>query len=313
MTVGSAARTSAYTNESVTFTSTSTGTITLLQWDFDNNPATIEATGSPVVRTFSGPTSTTVFNVRLVATGPAGSSQRTRALTIVPASESVTMTAAADTSIYSLSDGTSSGNSGGALPQIVCGRAYNPGTPPTIPAVDNGLRRALVRFNVAGAVPSGSTVLSASVQMRVVYDPLVPIGPQTVNLQRLTRQWTEGTSSSALFSIGLGVLATGGDATWASATSSGSTVNWTFLGGDFSGTVSSSAVVDLSGPYTWPSNATMVSNVQTWLNTPTSNFGWIVRGNEAAAQRSAKVFGSREDADPLFRPRLTVSFRRPLP
>ncbi|MFN9306775.1 MAG: PKD domain-containing protein, partial [Planctomycetota bacterium] len=230
MAVGAAARTSAYTDETVTFTSTSTGTITSLQWDFDNNPATVEATGSPVTRTFSGPTATTVFNVRLLATGPGGSASLTRALTIVPASESVTMESVADTSVYSLNTGASSGTSNGANPQMVCGRAYNPNSPPIIPAVDNGLRRALVRFDVANNVPAGSTVLGANLQMACTYDPLLPTGAQTVSLHRLTRVWTEGTTN---LGIGLGGAATGGDATWASATSSGSIVNWTTAGGDF--------------------------------------------------------------------------------
>jgi PKD repeat protein len=310
MTVGGSPRTSAYTNETVTFTSTSTGTITTLQWDFDNNPGTVEATGSPVTRTFSSPTSTTVFNVRLLATGPAGSASLTRALTIVPASESVTMESVADTSVYSLNTGASSGTSNGANPQMVCGRAYNPNSPPTIPAVDNGLRRALVRFNVAGNVPAGSTVLSANLQMACTYDPLLPTGAQAVSLHRLTRVWSEGTTN---LGIGLGGPAAGGDATWASATSSGTVVNWTTAGGDFVGSASASATVNAAGTYTWPTNATMVSNVQGWLTTPAQNAGWIVRANEAVNQRSAKVFGTREDPVAAQRPRLTVSFRRPLP
>jgi hypothetical protein len=263
-----------------------------------------------VTRTFSSPTSTTVFNVRLLATGPAGSASLTRALTIVPASESVTMESVADTSVYSLNTGASSGTSNGANPQMVCGRAYNPNSPPTIPAVDNGLRRALVRFNVAGNVPAGSTVLSANLQMACTYDPLLPTGAQAVSLHRLTRVWSEGTTN---LGIGLGGPAAGGDATWASATSSGTVVNWTTAGGDFVGSASASATVNAAGTYTWPTNATMVSNVQGWLTTPAQNAGWIVRANEAVNQRSAKVFGTREDPVAAQRPRLTVSFRRPLP
>ncbi|MCA3008905.1 MAG: PKD domain-containing protein [Phycisphaerales bacterium] len=305
MTVGGSPRTSAYTNETVTFTSTSTGTITTLQWDFDNNPGTVEATGSPVTRTFSSPTSTTVFNVRLLATGPAGSAALTRALTIVPASESVTLESVADTSIYANAAGASTGNSNGANAQMVCGRAYNP-----VPPIDNGVRRALLRFDVAGGVPAGSTVLTASLQMACTLNPINPTGSQSIALHRLTRTWTEGTTN---LGIGLGAAAAGGDATWASATSGGAAVNWTTAGGDFIAGASASATVDAVGTYTWPTNATMVSNVQGWLTTPAQNAGWIVRANEAAAQRSAKVFGTREDADPAQRPRLTVTFRRPLP
>jgi hypothetical protein len=193
---------------------------------------------------------------------------------------------------------------------MVCGRAYNPGAPPRIPAVDNGTRRALVRFDVAGGVPAGSTVLTASLQMACTLSPLNPTGSQSIALHRLTRTWTEGTTN---LGIGLGATAAGGDATWASATSSGSIVNWTTAGGDFIAGASASATVDAAGTYTWPTNATMVSNVQLWLTTPAQNAGWIVRANETANQRSAKVFGTREDPLPAQRPRLTVTFRRPLP
>jgi hypothetical protein len=169
-----------------------------------------------------------------------------------------------------------------------------------------------VRFDVVGGVPAGSTVLSASLQMACTYTPALPTGAQTVSVHRLTRAWTEGTSTSGTV-VGIGAPAAGGDATWASATSSGSIVNWTTAGGDFIAGASASATVDAAGTYTWPTNATMVSNVQLWLTTPAQNAGWIVRANETANQRSAKVFGTREDPVAAQRPRLTVSFRRPLP
>jgi hypothetical protein len=39
----------------------------------------------------------------------------------------------------------------------------------------------------------------------------------------------------------------------------------------------------------------MASDVQSWVNTPAGNFGWILIGEETVNQ-NAKLFGSRESA-----------------
>jgi hypothetical protein len=41
----------------------------------------------------------------------------------------------------------------------------------------------------------------------------------------------------------------------------------------------------------------MVADVQSWLNSPGSNFGWLVLGDESVAG-SAKRFDTRESASP---------------
>jgi hypothetical protein len=51
----------------------------------------------------------------------------------------------------------------------------------------------------------------------------------------------------------------------------------------------------------------MVSDVQGWLNSPGDNFGWVLRGNEAAASTS-KRFDTREHADTTVRPILTITY-----
>ena len=51
-------------------------------------------------------------------------------------------------------------------------------------------------------------------------------------------------------------------------------------GGDFSATVSASQSVGAIGQYTW-SSAQMVADVQSWLDNPASNFGWLVLGDES--------------------------------
>ncbi len=52
-----------------------------------------------------------------------------------------------------------------------------------------------------------------------------------------------------------------------------------------------------------------MSDVQTWLDSPATNFGWIVIGKEQALT-TAKRFGSREGT-PVLRPSLTVTYCLP--
>jgi hypothetical protein len=54
----------------------------------------------------------------------------------------------------------------------------------------------------------------------------------------------------------------------------------------------------------------MTADVQIWLDNPTQNFGWILIGNEVDAN-SSKRFETRETADPLLRPSLTIKYVPP--
>src|SRR5262249_31170847 len=85
------------------------------------------------------------------------------------------------------------------------------------------------------------------------------------------------------------------------------TASWTNAGGDFVSTVSASTSVGGVGSYTWGSTDQMVTDVQGWLDTPSSNFGWIVLGNETTAS-SAKRFDSRENSTAANRPTLTIDY-----
>jgi len=90
------------------------------------------------------------------------------------------------------------------------------------------------------------------------------------------------------------------------------TIFWTTEGGDFSATVSASQSVGPVGVYTW-SSSQMRADVQSWLDDPASNFGWLVLGDESDIL-TAKRFDTRESASP---PVLTIQYRpagpRPTP
>ncbi len=196
-----------------------------------------------------------------------------------------------DNTLYEDIFGESSNGSG---PHIFSGKTNNA-----------AIRRAILAFNVAGAVPAGSTVTSVTLRMTV---SRTTAGPQNTELRRLTQDWGES-DSDAGESGGGGSGAGIGDATWLHRFYS--TVFWTNPGGDYSGT--SSASVSVAGTGTspvWGSTAQMVSDVQGWLDSPASNFGWLVLGNEAA-NHTAKRFHAREGANANQRPKLTLNYTPP--
>jgi hypothetical protein len=168
--------------------------------------------------------------------------------------------------------------------------------------MSGGVRlRAALAFDIAAAVPPGSTVTSASLTLLMVQSNS---GPQMHTLRTLTQDWGEGTSWAF---GGEGARATPGDVTWMHTFYPDQM--WSNPGGDFSPVISASQVVDLVAFYTWASPQ-MAADVQGWLDDPCSNFGWIVIGNESALMTSKK-FASREYKVVEDRPRLDIEYTPP--
>jgi spore coat protein A len=171
---------------------------------------------------------------------------------------------------------------------------------------DGFLRRGLLRFDIAGSLPAGSAITDVSLTL---YMSRTRTQDQTVFLHAVDADWGEG-SSDAGGEEGTGAPATPGDATWTDRFYPGTT--WATAGGDFDATASASATVgSQNGDYIW-SSAGMIADVQAWLDTPASNFGWIVIGNETST-RVVKRFDSRENGDASRRPELTITFTPPAP
>jgi hypothetical protein len=164
----------------------------------------------------------------------------------------------------------------------------------------NELRRGVLAFDIAGNVPSGSTITAVSLSVNMSRTPTNTA--YVMELHRLLADWGEGTSI-APGEEGDGAPATPNDATWRHRFFD--TIFWNTQGGDFSATVSASQLVGTVGQYTW-SSAQMVADVQAWLDNPASNFGWLVLGDETAIA-TAKRFDTRESASP---PVLTIEFIR---
>jgi hypothetical protein len=163
------------------------------------------------------------------------------------------------------------------------------------------IRRGVIAFDIAGNISAGATINSVSLSLHMSQ---TQAGAETVQLQRLTADWGEGTSN-ADSNPGRGASATTGDATWVYRFYS--TDKWSNTGGDFVSTVSASASVGSAGFYTWGSTTQMVTDVQNWLDHPSSSFGWIVIGDESTSQ-TAKRFDSSKNSTSADRPALTIDY-----
>lgn len=172
------------------------------------------------------------------------------------------------------------------------------------------LRRALLGFNVAGLLPPGTVVTSA--QLSLSLNQTVAGPNASMSLFRLSQDWGEGTSDPAGTAGGAGVAATVGDATWAARFfDPASPTLWNTAGGTFNATASATTSVgNTLGSYQWTS-VQLAADVQGWVNSAATNFGWGLLGDEMTNQ-SARRFDSRESAAGL-RPALAVSYNPALP
>lgn len=166
------------------------------------------------------------------------------------------------------------------------------------------IRRGLLAFNVAARIPANATITNATLTLSM---SKTIGGNQTVNLHRASADWGEGTSDAG-GNEGSGAPSTTNDATWLHRFFNATL--WGTAGGSFSATPSASQTVGGIAFYTWGSTAGMVSDVQQWLNSPSTNFGWVILCNETAGG-TAKRFDTRENTTAANRPKLTVTYTTP--
>src|SRR5438876_186034 len=197
----------------------------------------------------------------------------------VALADSVTLHPVADTTLFE----TTPNNNLGASTDFIAGTTAGSSGEPF-------RNRALLKFDVAGQIPTGATITSASLTLLVVKAPIVPAN-SIFGLHRLLVSWGEGNKSSSL-----GLQATTGEATWISRLFL--LPQWAVPGGkegtDF--LTDSSAVAPVSGRtnYTFATTSNLVADVQFWLDNTNSNFGWILISQDEATASTARRFASRE-------------------
>jgi hypothetical protein len=161
------------------------------------------------------------------------------------------------------------------------------------------IRRGLLRFDVAAALPAGAWITHAELILSLTRSNQTP---SLLGLHRVLTPWTEGPSFS---SGGGGAPAQPGDATWLHT--SYDTTLWSQPGGDFDPFPSSVTQVETEPIQVWPATPELLDDLQEWLDEPASNHGWLLLGNEATSS-TAKRFVSRESEDSLARPRLVITY-----
>jgi hypothetical protein len=128
------------------------------------------------------------------------------------------------------------------------------------------IRRGLLAFDIAGNIPQGATITQVSLSLSM---SRTVAGNNTVSLHAVSSDWGEGASDAA-GNEGGGAGSQSGDATWLHTFFN--TNLWTAQGGDFASTASASTVVGNVGSYIW-SSPEMVTDVQSWLDNASTNFG----------------------------------------
>lgn len=160
-------------------------------------------------------------------------------------------------------------------------------------------RRALLKFDLSG-IPAGSTINSVMLEVNV-NNVSAGGASDTYSIHPLTLAFGEGTSNGG----GTGAAAVAPDATWSDAMLGTST--WVTPGGDFIASVTSLLMNTVTGTKTFPTSATFEAMVQAWLDTPASNFGAIMIGNETTTC-TARRFGSKDQG---ITPVLIVNYTAP--
>lgn len=205
--------------------------------------------------------------------------------------DTITLNATIDNTIYQTASADSSNGSGDYL---FAGLTDN-----------SRIRRALIQFDIAGAIPAGATVNTATVSLYC--DKSGSASTVQMILRKVTTEWGEG-ESNAPGEEGQGAASETGDASWYHSIYPGST--WSMPGGDFEFT--NSAIANIAGSgntYNWTSSPQLVADVQDMLDDDATNFGWIVMDLMESTPGSSRRFISKDNTtQSAFGPKIIIAY-----
>ncbi|MBL9077082.1 MAG: DNRLRE domain-containing protein [Planctomycetes bacterium] len=155
----------------------------------------------------------------------------------------------------------------------------------------NTVRRALLHFDVASALPSGARIVAATLHLEVVTSGAT--APATAGLHRVVADWGEGTSYALTGGGGQGAPSTVGDATWTRRFHP--STPWASAGGDYQAGPSATFSLPIAGAAVCGPTQALTADVQSWLDQPATNFGWLIKAAvETVTAARARRIHSRE-------------------
>lgn len=172
--------------------------------------------------------------------------------------------------------------------------------------------RALLEFDIAAFVPLGSTINSVVFTIGVTRQATLR-SPSAYGLHEFLNEWTEGNGASG----NLGSPALSGETTWNNQFH-GSTA-WSAAGGapgvEYVGVASGIGPVINTRDIDYVINSTpaLVSDVQSWLDDPSSNYGWFMIATAEESEGSARRFSSTEVPGSQLSPRIVIDYTAPVP
>ncbi|MFT4735359.1 MAG: hypothetical protein ACI9DJ_000028 [Algoriphagus sp.] len=199
-----------------------------------------------------------------------------------------------DNSIFS----ENSAKSNGAGINIFAGKIQN----------GSAFRRGLIKFDISG-LPEDIIIKSVFLELYVYRSARNTTTAHKFKIHKILESWGEAGSTGN----GAGSPAQIGDATWSQRFYPNT--NWNVAGGDFEPISSAEAFASYNSivlnKAEWSSNK-MISDINSWIENPSANYGWILIGDETI-NGSAKGFASRELAPPLDygRPKLKITYTIP--
>jgi len=165
--------------------------------------------------------------------------------------------------------------------------------------------RGLFQFDLSG-LPVGTIVNNVELVLSVTGEPGSGFIAANYSLHRMLRPWGEGDKGDPNCppeigsSPGLGAPATSGEATWTHRFAL-TTDTWGAPGGaagiDFAAPSSGEQIISGTGdsPYYFNSSPGLNADVQSWINNPQDNFGWMLLCDSELERGTARRFASRED------------------
>lgn len=174
--------------------------------------------------------------------------------------------------------------------------------------------RGLFGFDLTRSIPANSIITSVQLTLDVTRHPIGDgYNEASFGLFRVYKPWGEGNKIAIDNNGGQGAPADENEATWNDRfTLHGA---WTQPGGlpgtDFNAFPSAEQFIRGTGdsPYTFISSPELIADVQSWVNNPQSNYGWLLLNQNEGLNYTARRFGSSESE---FPPLLDIEFE-PIP